>query len=125
MEVVGRDNEYLDMKPIKNVNFATNGYGWYYSTEKNYYLSTMKDETSTDFDIVNVYNTFTQSWTDRIYGVTTNDTQIRCGRVINDVCYYAPLTGSGLLRERKTFTADDMVTPDVAITITNVDTANK
>lgn len=121
VEVIGRDNEYEDFKPVNNVDFATKGYGWYYNTEKNYYLSTMKDENSTDFDIVSVYNTFTQAWTDRIYGVTTSDTQIRCARVINDVCYYAPLTGNGLLRERKSYTALDFVTPDIAVTITNVD----
>ncbi len=121
VEVVGRDNEYEDFKPIKNTDFDITGYGWYYSTEKNYYLSTMKDELSTTFDTVSVYNTFTQAWTDRTYGVTTNDTQIRCAKVIDDICYYAPLTGNGLLRERKTFTADDMVTPDITVAITNVD----
>lgn len=121
VEVIGRDNEYLDLKPVRNTDFATHGYGWYYSTEKNYFLSTMKDELSTDFDIVNVYNTFTQAWTDRVFGVTTNDTQIRCARVIDDVCYYAPLTGNGLLKERKSYTITDYATPDIAVTIINVD----
>lgn len=121
VEVIGRDNEYLDLKPTKNTSFSTTGYGWYYPTEKNYYLSTMKDETSTTFDTVSVYNTFTQGWTDRKYGVTTNDTQIRAAKVIDDVCYYAPLTGNKLLKERKSFTTADFRTPDISCTIINVD----
>ena len=121
VEVIGRDNEYQDLKPTRNANFATTGFGWYYPTEKNYYLSTMNDENSTTFDTVSVYNTFTLAWTDRAYGVYTNDTQIRCAKVIDDICYYAPLTGSGLLRERKSFTAIDMSSPDVAVTIGAID----
>lgn len=122
VEVIGRDNEYQDLKPTRNTNYATTGFGWYYPTEKNYYLTTMKDENSTAFDTVAVYNTFTQGWTDRKYGVYTNDTQIRCAKVIDDICYYAPITGNGLLRERKSFTAIDMSTPDVAVTISAIDT---
>lgn len=121
VEVIGRDNEYQDFKPTKNTNFATSGYGWYYPTEKNFYLSTMKDTTSTTFDIVSVYNTFTQAWTDRVYGVTTNDTQIRAAKVIDDVCYYAPLSGNVLLKERKSFTVTDFSTPDVVVTISAID----
>jgi hypothetical protein len=88
-------------------------------------ITTHNLQSSTSNDIVKVYNTYTQSWSQRKYGEYTNDTNIKCGIVINDIMYTAPLTGTGLLKERKDFSLTDFCTPDISVTIDAIDTVNK
>ena len=125
VEVIGAPNEYEDKKPRYNSDFDTHGYGWFDEEDKSYFISTHKDTASTDNDIVNVFNTFTNAWMQREYGQYTNDPNVRCAKVISGVTYYAPLTGNGVLKERKTLGVADLQTPDVANTITGIDTDEK
>lgn len=125
VELIGRDNEYLDLKAINATGFNTAGYGWFYETEKTYFTSTFENQSSTTNDIVKAFNNYTGGWSDRVYGVITNDTQIAVARVINNICYYAPLTGNGLLKERKALDSTDFYTPDISNSITAIDTTNK
>lgn len=125
VEVIGAPNEYSDKKARYNNDFDVDGYGWFDEEDKSYFVSTHNDTDSTDNDIVNVYNTFTGAWMQREFGEYTNDPNIRCARVINGLTYYAPLTGNGTLRERKTLTTSDLQSPDVANTITGIDTTLK
>lgn len=122
VEIIGRDNEYKDLQPSLNTYFEADGYGWFYETEKSYFCSTHNTTSSTDNDIVHVWNTYTRSWRDEEHGVYTNDTNIRAARVVNNLTYYAPLTGSTLLKERKSYTITDYATPDIELTITAIDT---
>jgi len=120
VEVVGRDIEKDTLKPIYNANFATKGYGWFNENEKTYFCSTYLDQDSTANDIVWTWNNFTRSWTQRKYGVYTNDTNISCAIVVSDLTYSAPLTGNKLLKERKAYAVADYSTPDVSVTISSI-----
>jgi hypothetical protein len=125
VEVIGAPNEYDDKKPRYNTDFDIDGYGWFDEEDKSYFVSTHKDTDSSDNDIVNVYNTFTNAWMQREYGVYTNDPNVRCAVVINGYTYYSPLSGNGILKERKTLTTADLQTPDIDNTITGIDTDDK
>jgi len=125
VEVIGAPNEYDDKKPRYNTDFDVDGYGWFDEEDKSYFVSTHNDTDSTDNDIVNVYNTFTGAWMQREYGQYTNDPNIRCAKVISGYTYYAPLSGNGILKEKKTLTDADFQTPDIANTITGIDTDAK
>jgi len=122
VEVVGRDNEFKDLKPVFASGFPNSGYGWFYETEKSYMVATYNLSTSTANDITNVFNTFTNSWMQRLNGVYDNDTNVTCGIVIRDKNYFAPTTGSQILIERKDFLVSDFATPSVDNTITAIDT---
>lgn len=124
VEVIGRANEFKDLIPRFSTNFETDGYGWFYEEEKSYFVATHSATTSTSNDIVNVYNTFTDSWMQREHGVYTNDSHIKLGIVISGIMYTAPITGNGICKERKSFTTTDFSLPDVANTITAIDTVN-
>ena len=124
-EVIGRDTEKDDLKPIQVSGFDTEGYGWYYQSEKSYKISTYKDENSTDNDIVKEYNVFANAWTHREVGVYTNDTKVSVGIVVNDIEYTAPLTGNNLLVERKDVALSDYTTPDISNTITAINSTDK
>lgn len=120
VEVVGRDNEFKDLKPIFASGFSNSGYGWFYETEKSYFVSTYETQNSTSNDIVNFFNSFTNAWMQRDYGTYDNDTNIACGIVIRDINYYAPVEGSQILIERKDFEDTDFATPIVSNTITAI-----
>lgn len=122
-EIIGRDNEFKDIQVSLSTNFEQDGYGWFYNTEKSYFCANHATISSTSNDIVRVYNTYTQSWHDREYGLYTNDTHIKLGRVVNNYLYTAPITGSTILTERKDYLTTDFRAPDVSITITGIDTA--
>ena len=122
VEVIGRANEFKDLKPRFSTNFSTDGYGWFYEQEKSYFISTHEGTTSTSNDIAHVYNTFTQSWMQKKHGVYTNDSNIGCAKVIDGVMYSAPVTGNELLKERKDFTTTDFQSPDIDNTISSIDT---
>lgn len=125
VEVIGRDTEKNDLKPINATDFDINGYGWYYESEKAYKISTYLNQDSTSNDLLKEYNVFTQSWSQREYGVYTNDTNISSGLVVLDYEYTTPLTGNGLLKERKDLTTNDYSLPDITNTITAIDTTDK
>jgi len=125
VEIIGRDNEKNDLKPVKASGFDNDGYGWYYDAEKSYKIATYLDQNSTSNDIVKEHNVFTASWTQRKFGVYTNDTNVSMGIVVNDSEYTAPLTGNGLLKERKDLATTDYTLPDIANTITAIDTTAK
>lgn len=125
VEVIGRDTEKNDFKPIDVSGFANDGYGWYYDTEKAYKITSYIDQDSTSNDIVKEYNVFTSAWTERQFGVYTNDTNVSLGIVVNDVEYTAPLTGSVILKERKDKTSTDYTLPDIPNTITAINTTDK
>ena len=125
VEVIGRDTEKDDLKPINNTDFDINGYGWYYESEKAYKISTYLNQDSTSNDILKEYNVFTGSWSQRKYGVYTNDTNVSAGLVVLDNEYTAPLTGNGLLKERKAVATTDYSLPDISNTITAIDTTDK
>lgn len=125
IEVIGRDTEKDDLKPVDAANFETNGYGWYYDAEKAYKIATYIDQDSTCNDILKEYNVFTLAWTQREYGVYTNDTNISSGIIVDNFEYTAPITGNGLLKERKDLASTDYSLPDIANTITVIDTDNK
>jgi hypothetical protein len=124
VELVGRDNQYLDLKPRFNANFATSGYAWFYDSEASYKIATMDTLSSTGKDIVKVYNSITREWHDERHGVYTNDGYISAGIVINGLEYTANTTGRTIYRERKTFDATDFATPDITIDITAIDAVN-
>jgi hypothetical protein len=121
VEVIGRDNEYKDLKPILNVNYNLSGKGWFYEDDKIYKTATMDDENSTSKDIVKVYNVFNRSWRDEIHGVYTGDGHVAGGIIIDGLEYTYNVTGRGIYRERKSFTVTDHATPDVDVTIAAVD----
>lgn len=123
VEVVGRDNEFKDLQPRLNANFFTTGYGWFYEEDKTYFNSTMRTTTSTTQDVTNTYNSFTRAWMTNDHGVYTGDTNIKVGLVVDGRLYTAPLTGSALLRERKSFLDSDFSTPSLTNTIAAIDTA--
>jgi len=121
VEVIGRDNEYQDLKPILNVDYETNGFGWFYEDEKSYKHATMLDENSAAKDIVKVYNTFNQSWRDSEHGIYTNDGNIGCGIIVGSREYTFGVVGRTVYQERKSFTANDHCTPDITNNITAID----
>lgn len=121
VEVIGRDNEYLDLKPILNANYNKSGKGWFYEDEKVYKTATMTDENSTGKDIVKVYNVFNRSWRDEVHGVYTNDGHVAGGIVINSREYTYNVTGKSIYAERKSFTVNDLATPDIDVVITGID----
>jgi hypothetical protein len=121
-ELIGRDKEKDDLKPVDVAGFESAGYGWYYETQKCYKIATYKDEDSTACDLVQVYNPVTQAWTTEKHGDYTNDTAISMGIVINNHEFTAPLTGNGLLVERKDHALTDYSLPDIANTIADLDT---
>lgn len=123
VEVIGRDNEFKDLQPRLNTGFFTAGYGWFYEEEKTYFNSTMSTTASTTQDVTHTYNTFTKSWLTNDHGVYSGDTNIKAAIIVNGLMYTAPLTGSGLLRERKAFTSTDFSTPILANTIAAIDPA--
>jgi hypothetical protein len=123
VEVISRDFEKDVLKPINNTNFSTSGYGWYYEDEKAYKVTTYEDQDSTSNDIVNEYNVFTNSWTQRKYGVYTNDPNIAIGAVVNKFEFTAPLTGGTVYIERKDNATTDYTLPDISNTIIDYDTS--
>lgn len=125
VEVIGRDNEFKDLKPSFSTNYEVDGYGWFYEDEKSYFIATHAAETSTSNDTLLVYNTFTQSWMQREHGVYTNDSHVKLGRVVGSRIYYAPVSGSFITRERKTFTTDDLRLPSISNTVSAIDTGTK
>jgi len=125
VEIIGRDNEKNDLRPVKVSGFDNDGYAWYYDSEKAYKIATYLDQDSTSNDIVKEYNVFTLAWTQRKFGVYTNDTHVSMGVVVNDIEYTAPLTGNGLLKERKDLATTDYTLPDISNTITAIDITNK
>ena len=125
IEVIGRDNEKNDLKPVKASNFDTAGYGWYYDSEKAYKISSYVDQDSTSNDILKEFNVFTYAWTQREFGVYTNDTNISMGIIVADYEYTAPLSGNGLLKERKDLATTDYTLPDISNTIITIDTSGK
>ncbi len=123
IEIIGRDNEFKDLQPSLNANYEEDGAAWFYESDKTYYCSTHNTTASTDNDIVHTFNTYTRSWSDREHGIYTNDTNIRDGRVIDNLLYTAPLTGKELLKERKAFAVTDHATPDIDVIISAIDVA--
>jgi hypothetical protein len=87
VEIIGRDNEKDDLKPLKVSGFTTAGYGWYYDSEKSYRISSYLNQSSTSNDILKEYNVFTQAWTQRKFGNYTNDTNVAVGIVVSDIEY--------------------------------------
>lgn len=125
VEIIGRDTEKNDLKPLKASGFENNGYGWYYDSEKAYKITTYLDQDSTGNDILKEYNVFSLGWTQRQYGVYTNDTNISMGIVVDDIEYTAPLSGNGLLKERKDNATTDYTLPNISNSITAIDTTTK
>lgn len=125
VEVISREKEKDFLKPVQASGFTTAGYGWYYDDEKAYKVATYEDQDSTSNDILNEYNTFTNAWTNRRYGVYTNDSHVGMGIVVNGLEYTTPLTGNGLLIERKDIATTDYSLPDISNTIVDIDTTNK
>lgn len=123
VEVIGRDNEYKDLLASFSTNFSTDGYGWFYEEEKSYFVAQHDSATSTSNDTMHVYNTFTNCWMQREHGVYTNDPHVKLGKVINGYIYYAPITGSDIYRERKTYTTSDYATAEIANTVSAIDAA--
>jgi len=124
VEVIGRDNEYKDLKPILNTGFDSSGKGWFYEDEKTYKTATMLNEESTAKDIVKVYNVFNGAWSQEEHGVNTNDGNIGGGIVIKSIEYTYGVAGRTIFKERKSFTRLDQATPDITNSITNIDAVN-
>jgi hypothetical protein len=125
VEVIGRDNEKNDLKPVKVSGYENAGYGWFYDSEKAYKVATYIDQNSTSNDIMKEFNVFTNAWTESKFGIYTNDTNISAGIVIADYEFTSPLTGNGLLKERKDLDTTDYTLPDIANTITAIDINTK
>lgn len=121
VEVIGRDNEYIDLKPTLNAGYDDAGFGWFYEDEKVYKTATMLDENSTGQDIVKVYNTFNRSWRDSTHGVYTNDGHIGSGIIVDGLEYTFGVIGRTVFQERKSFTNNDYATPDIVNPITAID----
>ena len=120
VEIIGRDIELDTYRTIYNSGYQEAGYGWVYETEKSYFISTFLNQSSTQVDITRVYNTTTNGWTTRGYGMYTNGPSIKMGLVVDNLMYMAPMTGNQILKERKSYNANDFYEPDISVNIDSI-----
>lgn len=114
VEVISRSIE-PNILPLLTYSNISSSYGIAYESDKTYMLSVATVSTDTSNNQTYVYNTFTRAWTRYTYGVSSGIHESTF-----DKLYFSIEGANTVYQERKSFSNEDYVDPESAITITNL-----
>jgi hypothetical protein len=112
VEVISRAIE-PNILPLLTYSNISLSYGISYESDKSYLLSMPTQSSDTDNNQIYVYNTFTRAWTRYTFGFTSGVHESTF-----DKLYFTKADQNAVFQERKTFSNEDYVDPEVSITIT-------
>jgi len=117
VEVISRGIE-PDILPLLTYSNVSASYGIAYESDKTYLLAMASTSNDTSNTQQFVYNTFTRAWTKYTYGVTSGIHESS-----QDKLYFTKASENRVFQERKSFSSEDYVDPEISITITNLNTS--